>query len=118
MCTFHRRGGRFRICRHRAGGPRLLRIALCVAPTKLVSMARPATPEAPIWVLAFNSGSPSGFALSATRRILNGIWKISEAQPVNLMSWQCLLLAQSGHGPLPVLSLNPIRWLVLTLGAA
>ena len=58
-------------------GPRLLRIALCVAPTKLVSMARPATPEAPIWVLAFNNGSPSGFALSATRRILNGIWKIS-----------------------------------------
>ena len=46
-------------------------------PTKLVSMARPAAPEAPIWVLAFNSGPPSGFALSATRRILNGTWKIS-----------------------------------------
>ena len=77
MCTFHRRGGRFRICRHQAGGPRLLRIALRVAPTKLLSMARPAAPEAPIWVLAFNNGSPSGFALSATRQILDGTWKIS-----------------------------------------
>ena len=61
---FHRLGGLFRICRQRAGEPRLLRIALYVAPTKLVSMARPAAPEAPIWVLAFNKGSPSGFALS------------------------------------------------------
>ena len=43
-------------------GTETLRIALYVAPTKLVSMARPAAPEAPIWVLAFNNGSPSGFA--------------------------------------------------------
>jgi hypothetical protein len=56
LCTFLRRGRRLRICRHQAGGPRLLRIALHVAPTKLVFMGRPAAPEAPIWVLAFNSG--------------------------------------------------------------
>ena len=50
-------GGRFRICRQQAGGPRLLRIALYVAPIKLECTARPAAPEAPTWVLAFNNGS-------------------------------------------------------------
>jgi hypothetical protein len=45
---------------HQAGGSKLFRIVLHVAPTKLVFMARPAAPEAPIWALAFNNRSLSG----------------------------------------------------------
>src|SRR5262249_9933963 len=62
MCTFHRRGGRFRICRHCraqvAEAPRHFRIAPFVALTKPAFTDRSGPIAAVTWALA-SSGSQS-----------------------------------------------------------